>query len=90
MGEGRGREGGRGSPECAEGLVVVDVSWTNGGNHGRLGVPTKTVLQQPLEMGVRSLYNNFLPSLPLFPFPLPPPPSPHLPSSPPSSPSLTM
>lgn len=44
------KEGGReeeekGSPERAEGLIVVDVSWTNGGNHGRLGVPTKTVLQ---------------------------------------------
>ena len=52
--EGGGREEERESPECAEGLVVMDVSWTNGGNHGRLGVPTKTVLQQPLEMGVRN------------------------------------
>ena len=44
------KEGGReeeekGSPERAEGLIMVDVSWTNGGNHGRLRVPTKTVLQ---------------------------------------------
>ena len=44
-GKGEGGEEERGSPECAEGLVMMDVSWTNGGNHGCLGVPTKTVLQ---------------------------------------------
>ena len=39
--------GGCGRPECAEGLIVMNVSRTDGSYHGCLGVPSQTLLQQP-------------------------------------------
>lgn len=42
--EGGEMGGGHQSPESAEGLVVVEVSWADGGNHGCFGVTTKTLL----------------------------------------------
>ena len=39
--------GGRYSPQSAQRLVIVDVCWADGGNHGSLGVPSQAILKQP-------------------------------------------
>ena len=33
-------------PECGHGLLVVDVGWTDGGNHHRFTVAAQGILQQ--------------------------------------------
>lgn len=39
-------------PEGAEGLLVMQVCWADGGKHGCLGVAPQTLLQEPGEGGV--------------------------------------
>ena len=41
-----------GISESGEGLVVVDVCWGDGGQHGSLRVPAKVLPEQPGEDGV--------------------------------------